>query len=135
MPSVHHIIKVLLVIFFTGSASILRGEDGVVYFEKKVRPILVKRCYDCHSEEAGKQKGGLWLDRREGWQKGGDSGPAIVPEKADKSLAIHAIAYLNEDLQMPPKDKLPPEEIAVLKKWVAMGAPDPRGGGNGSFGS
>ena len=51
------------------------GDGDLVFFEKEVRPLLVKHCYECHSEEAGKRKGGLWLDRRGAWQEGGDAGP------------------------------------------------------------
>ena len=91
-----------------------------------MEPILVSRCYDCHSEEAGKQKGGLLLDRKAGWERGGDSGPSLVPGDMDKSLVLHAISYLDENLQMPPKNRLPADEISILKEWVAMGAPDPR---------
>jgi len=98
----------------------------VAFFESKVRPILVSRCYDCHSEAGGKQKGGLWLDRRDGWKIGGDSGPTLIPGNLDKSLLVRSIRYFDEDLQMPPKGKLPPEELKVLEQWVAMGAPDPR---------
>ncbi|MFT5465180.1 MAG: hypothetical protein ACI8UO_000267 [Verrucomicrobiales bacterium] len=107
------------------SQQLLRAND-VDFFENEVRPILVERCYECHSEEAGKRKGGLWLDRREGWQIGGDSGAAAVPGNVDKSLLVHSIRYEDEDLQMPPKSRLSVEEIAKLEKWIAMGAPDPR---------
>ncbi|MCB1062384.1 MAG: DUF1549 domain-containing protein [Verrucomicrobiae bacterium] len=102
------------------------AEDGIAFFENKVRPILVTQCYECHSEEAGKQKGGLLLDRREGWQTGGDSGPALIPGDVDQSLFAHSIRYLDEDLQMPPKNRLATEEIEILERWIAMGAPDPR---------
>jgi len=96
------------------------------YFEEEVRPILVARCYECHSEEAGKRKGGLWLDRREGWQRGGDSGPSLVPGDPEQSLLVEAIQYRAEGLHMPPKTRLPDEEIATLVEWIARGAPDPR---------
>ena len=102
------------------------GADGTAFFENKVRPILVARCYDCHSEQADKQKGGLWLDRRAGWETGGDSGPALVPGNLEQSLLIKSIRYFDEDLQMPPKGKLPTAELQVLEQWIAMGAPDPR---------
>lgn len=98
------------------------------FFEAKVRPLLVKHCYECHSEEAEKQKGGLWLDRRAGWETGGDGGPAILPGRPDESLLIHSIRYGDENLQMPPKSRMTTEEIAVFEQWVAMGAPDPRDG-------
>lgn len=100
--------------------------EGDDFFESQVRPILVKHCYECHSEQAGERNGGLWLDRKAGWAEGGDSGPAIVPGKVETSLLIESIRYRNEDLQMPPNGRLSAKEIAVLEKWVAVGAPDPR---------
>ena len=71
--------------------------------------------------------GGLLLDTRDGWLKGGDTGPAIVPGKPDESLLVKAIRYTDRDLAMPPSDKkLPDNLIADLVQWVRMGAPDPR---------
>ena len=102
--------------------------EEVAWFEKHVRPILVKRCYECHSEQAEERSGGLWLDRRSGWQSGGDSGMAITPGKPDESLLITSIRYVEEGLQMPPESKLPDAEIRVLEEWVRRGAVDPRGG-------
>ncbi|MDX1951313.1 MAG: DUF1549 domain-containing protein [Verrucomicrobiota bacterium] len=96
------------------------------FFESKVRPILVESCYSCHSLEAGKSKGGLLLDSRAGWQKGGDSGLVIVSGKPDESRLIKAIEWASEDLQMPPKEKLGPDKIQVLRQWIEAGAPDPR---------
>ena len=78
---------------------------GVEFFEKKIRPVLVEHCYDCHSADAKKVKGGLLLDTREGSLKGGDNGPALVPGNPDKSLLIKAVRYTDPDLQMPPKNK------------------------------
>jgi hypothetical protein len=71
-------------------------------------------------------KGGLTLDSRSGWEQGGDSGPAIVPGKPEKSLLVTAVRYTDEDYQMPPKKQLPENEIAILEEWVKRGAPDPR---------
>ncbi len=101
------------------------GEQGVDFFEKKVRPLLAERCFECHSAEK-KVKGGLRLDWREGWAKGGDTGPAITPGHPEKSLLIESIHYGNKDLQMPPKQRLSAEEVEILEQWVQMGAPDPR---------
>ena len=98
--------------------------EGQQFFEKQVRPLFIKHCYQCHSSEAKTLKGGLHLDSRAGWMKGGDSGPAIVPGAPDESLLIEAIRY--QSLEMPPRGKLPESEIAVLERWVRMGAPDPR---------
>jgi len=82
------------------------------FFENRIRPVLAENCYKCHSQQAEKVKGGLLLDTRDGVLKGGDTGPAIVPDA---------------DLQMPPKgNNLPDNAIADLEAWVKMGAPDPR---------
>jgi len=99
--------------------------EQVEFFEKKIRPIFVERCYKCHSAAAEKVKGGLLLDTRDGLLKGGDSGPAIVPGDPDKSILIKAIRQTDE-LRMPVKEKLPEEQIADFIAWVKMGAPDPR---------
>jgi len=104
----------------------VRAED-TAFFENKIRPILVERCYECHSAEK-KQKGNLLLDTKEGLLKGGDTGPALVAGDPAKSLLITAVKWTDKDLQMPPKKKLSDEEIAALDEWVKMGAPDPRGG-------
>src|SRR6185503_5345482 len=97
------------------------------FFESKIRPILADNCYKCHSQAADKVKGGLLLDSRQGWQKGGDTGPAIAPGDPEKSLLIRAVRYKDKDLQMPPNDKkLSDQQIADLEAWVKMGAPDPR---------
>ncbi|MEO0445705.1 MAG: DUF1553 domain-containing protein, partial [Verrucomicrobiota bacterium] len=109
-----------------GSSPWALSSEGIAFFESEVRPVLAKHCYECHSEEAGKQKGGLWLDRREGWQVGGDSGPVIIPGNPEESLFLHSLTHEDRDLEMPPKEKLPDHVIDDLHRWVAMGAPDPR---------
>jgi hypothetical protein len=115
----------VLVLGVVGPAA--ADDAGVAFFEKRIRPLLIERCYECHSTEKGKSKGGLLLDSRAAWSKGGDSGPAIVPGNPDQSLLIRAVRWLDEDTQMPPKNKLPASEIESLVEWVKMGAPDPRG--------
>ncbi|MEQ1852653.1 MAG: DUF1549 domain-containing protein, partial [Chthoniobacteraceae bacterium] len=100
------------------------SRDSAEWFESKIRPLLVGRCYECHGEK--KQKGGLRLDSRAGWQKGGDSGAVIVPGNPEGSLLMKAVRHTDKDLQMPPKRQLAPEEIAALEEWVRLGAPDPR---------
>src|SRR5579863_6538948 len=102
--------------------------EQVDFFEKKIRPVLVDKCYDCHSEEAGKNKGELVLDSRDGIRAGGERGPAIVPGNLDDSILIRAIRQEGQ-LHMPPEKKggkLPDEVIADFETWVKMGAPDPR---------
>jgi len=90
------------------------------FFEKQVRPLLVERCGECHI--GAKTKGGFRLDSREHAVAGGDTGAAIVPGKPDESLLIDAIRY-GSTYQMPPKGKLPDEEVATLVEWVKRGAP------------
>jgi len=100
--------------------------DDFEFFENKIRPLLVERCYKCHSTESEKLKGGLLLDTRDGLLKGGEGGPVLVPGNPDKSRLIEAVRYLNPDLAMPPKEKLNDTQIADLIAWVKLGAPDPR---------
>lgn len=99
----------------------------VEFFEKKVRPVLFERCFRCHSVEAKKQKGGLLLDSRAAILKGGDTGPALVPGDADRSLIVQAVRYQKDHLQMPPSGKLPAHETAALEEWVRRGAVFPGG--------
>ncbi|HEX5106467.1 MAG TPA: DUF1549 domain-containing protein, partial [Pirellulaceae bacterium] len=119
-----------LLIFALASAwgwplALFAADDaGLEFFEKQVRPLLVSRCYECHSAQSKKLQGGLRLDSLAAATKGGETGPAVVPGKPKESLLVDAINY-GELYQMPPKSKLPAEEIAVLTKWVEMGAPWP----------
>ena len=104
---------------------------AIEFFEKEVRPLLAKRCYECHSADTEEPSGGLRLDSRTAAIKGGDTGSAMTPHKPDESLLIDAINY-GELYQMPPKSKLPATEIAVLTKWVSIGAPWPKGDAAGA---
>ncbi|HTL18308.1 MAG TPA: DUF1549 domain-containing protein, partial [Patescibacteria group bacterium] len=99
--------------------------EGIEFFEQKIRPVLVERCYPCHSAHSEKLKGGLHLDSREGALKGGDTRAAIVPGEPEKSLLVEAIRYENPDLQMPPKKKLPEASIVDFVSWIKLGAPWP----------
>ena len=104
-------------------------KDQLDFFENKIRPILTDKCYKCHSVESGKSKGGLTLDTKPGWEKGGDAGPAIVPGDVEKSPLHKALTYADKDLQMPPSSsggKLADNQIADIAAWIKMGAPDPR---------
>ncbi len=99
--------------------------EQVEFFEAKVRPVLVERCFSCHSDVQKKTKGGLVVDSLAGLLTGGDAGPALVPGDPDASRIIEAVRYATDDLRMPPKAKLPAAEIEALTAWVKMGAPWP----------
>ncbi len=100
--------------------------EQLAFFESHVRPLLVKRCYECHSPQSDQFEGGLRLDTRAGIRAGGDSGPAVVPGDIDRSLLMSAIRY--DGIEMPPDKQLPDSEIDILQRWIRMGAPDPRDG-------
>ena len=116
-----------LSLFVSGNVSAAPPSSvDVDFFESKVRPILVEKCDSCHSARAKRVRGNLLLDSRQGWLRGGDSGPAIVPGDPEKSLFIRAIRHSDSELEMPPSGKLPDDAIATLTEWVRRGAPDPR---------
>ncbi len=116
-----------LLLAHLAAATSIYADEGIDFFEQKIRPVLVDRCYSCHSANAAAKKnlkGGLLLDTRETLRMGGESGPAIIPGKPRESLLIAAIRH--ESLEMPPKEKLSAQVIADFEKWVQIGAPDPR---------
>lgn len=105
----------------------LCGEDTsaeIEFFEKRIRPVLVTQCYECHSSIAADIKGGLSLDSRAAIRKGGNSGPAVVPGNLAESLLYSAIQH--DAFEMPPEEKLPSKIIQDFKHWIESGAADPR---------
>ncbi|HVX11573.1 MAG TPA: PSD1 and planctomycete cytochrome C domain-containing protein [Pirellulales bacterium] len=98
-----------------------QNRTAIEFFEKRVRPLLVKNCYTCHSADTN-AKGGLRVDDRRGLLAGGAGGPAIVPGDPEKSRLIQAVRYTDENLLMPPERALSDEEVADLTRWVADGA-------------
>ena len=89
------------------------------FAEKTIKPFLAENCYRCHGPE--KQKGKLRLDARDHLLKGGESGLAVVPGNPEESLLIKAVRY--DDLEMPPRGRLPEKHIELLVKWIRIGAP------------
>ena len=98
---------------------------GIDHFERNVRPVFVSHCFGCHSASATKLRAGLRMDTLAGLLAGGDSGPAIVPGDAGRSLLVKAIRYSDPNMEMPPKGKLADAEIKAIEQWIAMGAPHP----------
>ena len=117
-------------VFSGGDATRLAAEnataENVAFFERKIRPVLVKHCYPCHSAEAAELRGEFLLDSRAGMRRGGQSGPAIVPGRPEESLLIDALRYGSRE--MPPTEQLPAAVIADFVRWIRIGAPDPRDG-------
>ncbi|HWC89282.1 MAG TPA: DUF1549 domain-containing protein, partial [Pirellulales bacterium] len=103
-----------------GASAEVSSAENLEFFEKQVRPLLAARCQECHS--GAEPKGNLRLASRGDLLTGGDTGPAVVPGDPKESLLVDAINY-GDTYQMPPKSKLPAAEIAVLTRWVELGAP------------
>ncbi|MGE0761029.1 MAG: PSD1 and planctomycete cytochrome C domain-containing protein, partial [Pirellulaceae bacterium] len=127
----HRLVSILLagVAVFSSAASGAAGEPGkdsrqAEFFEQKIRPVLVERCYRCHSAESKKQEARLRLDNRESLRRGGESGPAIVPGDPAGSLLMQALRY--EGLEMPPDGKVAAPVLADFETWIRDGAYDPR---------
>lgn len=119
-------------IAMAGPVCDLHGQDvkpadkakDLEFFESRIRPVLVKHCFECHSSASTELKGELLVDFRDGLRKGGETGAAIVPGKPGESLLLAALRY--ESFEMPPSGKLPPRVIADFEKWIRDGAIDPR---------
>lgn len=117
------IIITACIVFLVGATA--RADDDVEFFEKRIRPVLVERCFKCHSASSPKPKGGLRVDRRAALLDGGESGAAIVTGKPDESLLVKAIAWSGVVSEMPPDGKLPDRVIADFREWIARGVPFP----------
>jgi hypothetical protein len=111
------------VVLFSASAN-AENTESVDWFEKKIRPVLVKHCYECHSASSKMIGGKLRLDYRDGLLKGGESGPSVSVGKAESSPLILALKY--DGVEMPPSGKLSDSVIADFEKWIQLGLPDPR---------
>ena len=103
-------------------------QAGMEFFENKIRPVLVEYCYDCHSGEPDPESASFVVDTRAGIREGGDSGNAVVPGNLKQSLILQALEHDPDFYAMPPDEKLPAAVIADFRKWIQMGAPDPRKG-------
>ncbi len=118
---------VLLVACWPAHLAVANDPAADMFFEQKIRPVLVEHCYSCHSTEAAAKKqlkSGLFVDSREGLRRGGDSGPAVVPGDLSASLLIGALKH--DSFKMPPSGKLPANVIANFEQWIKLGAHDPR---------
>ena len=104
-------------------------KESVEFFEKKIRPLLASRCYECHAADNAEENGHLVLDGRAGLLTGGTRGPILIAGKPDESLLISAIRFGDPKLQMPPEGKLSNDEIELFVRWIQQGAVVPDYGG------
>ncbi len=127
-PVMRRVFSIWLLLFVANAHFAVRAAEpdaaGIEFFEKQIRPVLIKYCYECHSADAKTLKGGLRLDSRDAVLRGGESGTVIVAGKPNDSLLLKALRY--DDVEMPPTGKLSDEVIADFRKWIELGAPDPR---------
>lgn len=126
------LVRSFLVAFFVllalADTHAVEDPGSLEFFESRIRPVLVDHCQKCHSEAAATEKklrGGLKLDTKANWQKGGESGQAIIPGKPHEGTLLASLKY-DRDLKMPPQGKLPASVIENLEKWIKAGAIDPR---------
>ena len=124
-------VRLSLLLVLCISPSLIAADKAAVTFEKHVRPILKAHCFHCHGE-AGEKEAGLDVRLRRFLVKGGDSGPALKPGDAAKSLILKRL----HTGEMPPgKKKLAKKEIAAIERWIASGAktarPEPKSIGDG----
>lgn len=108
------------------SASAQTSIESRDFFEQKIRPLLVKRCLSCHSVQSKPLRGGLLLDSREGWRRGGAGGAAVLPKDPANSRLLRAVKHEAGAPAMPPDAPLAKSEIKDLEEWVRLGAFDPR---------
>lgn len=113
----------LLALFVAIDPTFAQGGPQAIdeVFEKQVRPLLISKCYECHSQST-EQNGGLSMDSLEGMLKGGDSGPAMSVESPENSLILRAIRYRDPKLLMPPENRMSASEVRILEDWIALGA-------------
>jgi hypothetical protein len=118
----------LILILIASTSCLFSSEPAdTEFFEMKIRPLLTQHCIACHGEK--KQKGGLRLDTKAGWEKGGETGKVIVPKKSKDSLLIKMVQGTpGTPPQMPPDGVLPNADIEAMVAWIESGAFDPRTG-------
>ncbi|MCO6454560.1 MAG: DUF1553 domain-containing protein [Pirellulaceae bacterium] len=115
-----------MLVLVTALTGITAAEDpgSPEFFEARIRPMLIKHCYECHSAESQELKGNLRVDSAAGLRRGGDSGPAVVPGKPEESPLLDALRY--DGFEMPPAGRLPEAIVRDFEQWIKSGAVDPR---------
>lgn len=92
-------------------------------FEKRIRPVLVARCFKCHSALSSPVQAGLRLDSREEMLSQRNHPASIIPGDPDHSPLVQAIRWTNgATVKMPPDVRLEQDDIEVITAWVKSGA-------------
>jgi hypothetical protein len=132
MPGRQAMLRLILIVAFLCASSLnsIQASDPfsrqqLDFFERSIRPLLIKHCYKCHSNQVDPLEGSLRVDDRTLLLAGGDRGPAVVPGRPTESLLWNAVQYSNEDLQMPPAGKLADNDLQAIQKWIQLGLPMP----------
>jgi mono/diheme cytochrome c family protein len=112
------LLLVLLAVTLLSGNLEVRADDSAALFDKSVRPLFERKCFECHSSKADELKGNLKLETIEQVLKGGATGPAVIAGDVENSFLLRAIRYQEDDFQMPPSGRLPDEDIALVEKWV-----------------
>ena len=112
------LLLVLLAVTLLSGNLEVRADDSAALFDKSVRPLFERKCFECHSSKADELKGNLKLETVEQVLKGGATGPAVIAGDVENSFLLRAIRYQEDDFQMPPSGRLPDEDIALVEKWV-----------------
>ena len=123
---IHASFRIALILLATGLTSYANPprNERIEFFEKKIRPVLVKHCYQCHSAKSKELGGNLMLDSRDGVQSGGQSGPSLDLDNPNDSLLIKALQH--DGIEMPPDKPLPASVVNDFMTWIKLGAADPR---------
>ncbi|MFK5922857.1 MAG: PSD1 and planctomycete cytochrome C domain-containing protein [Verrucomicrobiota bacterium] len=106
----------------------VQANEAQRLFALSVKPMLVEKCFGCHGDDRKKIKGDLDLTTLAGTLKGGEeSDQVLVPGDSKTSTMLTAVKWLDEDMEMPPKenDRLSKKQIDALEKWIKLGAPWP----------
>ncbi|MCA1963024.1 MAG: hypothetical protein LDL31_03645 [Prosthecobacter sp.] len=110
-----------------GNATLREAMQGTVSFTEHVKPVLEAKCAMCHNSAA--QPGRLSLASQAQAVQTGTLGIFIIPGKPDKSRFLTHLGSAHAGVKaMPPVgEALTPEETALLRRWIAQGAPWPAG--------
>ncbi|WP_298863559.1 PSD1 and planctomycete cytochrome C domain-containing protein [uncultured Gimesia sp.] len=102
------------------------AEEKKVSFNRDIRPILSRNCFQCHGPDSTHREADLRLDLEESVKKTSGAELIIRPGQPDQSLLFERITSNDPDLVMPPADSgksLKPSEIQMIKQWIEEGAP------------